>query len=52
MLRQAEDILMDEMPVIPVYYYTKVRGIKPSVKGVQCTSLGKVYFKNAYKEAN
>lgn len=52
MLRKAEDILMDEMPIIPIYYYTKVRGVKPSVKGIQCTALGKVYFKNAYKEAN
>ncbi|CUN43114.1 extracellular solute-binding protein [Clostridium disporicum] len=51
LLRQAEDILMDEMPVIPVYFYTTVMAWNDDVEGVLVTALGKVYFKNAYKIA-
>ena len=29
----AEDILMDEMPVMPIYIYTRVYLLHPSVKG-------------------
>ena len=50
MLRKAEDILMDEMPLIPIYYYTNVRAWNDNVKGIQCSTLGKIYFKGAYKE--
>ncbi|CDM69274.1 oligopeptide ABC transporter, periplasmic oligopeptide-binding protein [Clostridium bornimense] len=48
LLHKAEDILMDEMPAIPLYYYTKVKGIKPYVKDVQVSQLGFVYFDKAY----
>ena len=51
LLRQAEYILMDEMPVIPVYFYTTVMAWNDDVEGVLVTALGKVYFKNAYKIA-
>jgi oligopeptide transport system substrate-binding protein len=50
MLRKAEDILMDEAPVLPVYFYTTVMGWDEDVKGILVTALGKVHFKNAYKE--
>ena len=49
-LRQAEDILMDEMPIIPIYYYTQVKAVNPKVKGVVVSPLGQVYFENAYIE--
>jgi len=29
----AEDLLMDEMPIMPIYIYTRVYLLKPSVKG-------------------
>ncbi len=48
-LRNAEDILMDEMPVIPLYYYTKVRAIKDDIKDLIISPIGKVDFKNAYR---
>ena len=51
-MKQAEDILMDEMPIIPLYYYTKVKGAKPEVKGVRVSTLGQVYFDGAYLEAS
>ena len=33
-MHDAEKILMDEMPIIPVYFYTKPFTVKPHVKGV------------------
>ena len=51
LLREAEYILMDEMPVIPIYFYTTVMGWNDDVEGILVTALGKVHFKNAYKVA-
>ncbi len=31
--QKAEAILMDELPIIPIYFYTRPRLIQPSVKG-------------------
>lgn len=47
-LRQAEDILMDEMPIIPIYYYTQIKAVNPNVKDVVVSPLGQVYFDKAY----
>ena len=33
LLRQAEQIWVDEMPVIPIYFYTSINVVKPNVKG-------------------
>ena len=49
-MKQAEDVLMADMPIIPLYYYTKVKGAKPEVKGVRVSTLGHVYFDKAYIE--
>ena len=50
MLREAEDILMDEMPIIPIYYYTTVMAWQENVKDIQVSVLGNVYLQRAYKE--
>ena len=50
MLREAEDILMDEMPILPIYYYTTVTAANENVKGVRISTLGNISFKYAYKE--
>ncbi|MDU5110403.1 MAG: peptide ABC transporter substrate-binding protein [Clostridium sp.] len=50
LMRQAEDILMEDMPIIPLYYYTKVKAAKPEVKGVRVSTLGHVFFDQAYIE--
>ena len=50
LMRQAEDIIMEDMPIIPLYYYTKVKGAKPEVKGVRVSALGHVFFDKAYIE--
>ena len=47
-MHEAEAILMEEMPVIPLYYYTKVKGAQDYVKGVRVSTLGNVIFNDAY----
>lgn len=43
-LHDAEKLLMNEMPVIPIYFYTRPYIIKPWVKGVQYSAVGLVDF--------
>ena len=50
MLKEAENILMEDMPIIPLYYYTKPKAMKPEVKGVRVSLLGHVFFDRAYIE--
>lgn len=50
LLHKAEDILLEDMPVIPLYYKVEVKGIKDYLKGVRVSPLGNVYFENAYLE--
>jgi oligopeptide transport system substrate-binding protein len=50
LMHQAEDMLMNDMPVIPLYYYTRTIGIKDYVKGARVSVMNTIYFKNAYVE--
>lgn len=50
LLHKAEDILMEDMPIIPIYYYTNVVCADPKVKGVIKSPLGQTEFKGAYVE--
>ena len=50
LMHQAEDMLMADMPVIPLYYYTRTIGIKDYVKGARVSVMNTIYFKNAYVE--
>lgn len=45
LLKQAETILMDEMPVIPLYSEQYQYVVRPEVKGVYVQDLGHVDFK-------
>ncbi|WP_010240803.1 peptide ABC transporter substrate-binding protein [Clostridium arbusti] len=47
-MHEAEDILMKDMPVIPLYEYNYVVCEKNYVKGVNVSPLGFFYFQNAY----
>ena len=47
-MHEAEAVLMEDMPVIPLYYYTKVKGAQDYVKGVRVSALGNVIFNDAY----
>ncbi|SEF84230.1 oligopeptide transport system substrate-binding protein [Caloramator fervidus] len=48
LLHEAEDILMNDMPLVPLYYYTNIACVKDYVKDVHKSVLGFVYFENAY----
>lgn len=50
LLHEAEDIIMTDMPIIPLYYYTNTIGIKDYVKGIRVSLMNCIYFKNAYIE--
>lgn len=46
---KAEKILIqDNMALMPIYYYTNVRLVKPYVKGVYIDYKGNIHFNNAY----
>lgn len=50
LFRQAEDILMEDMPVIPLYYDTQPMGVKSYIKDLSVSPLGYIYFDKAYIE--
>lgn len=50
LLKQAEAIIIEEMPVIPIYYYTNLFVKKDNVQNIQPDALGKVYLKNVVVE--
>ena len=49
-MHAAEKVLMDEMPIMPIYYYTLPWVLKDNVKGVFRSSLGPIDYKNATVE--
>lgn len=50
LMHKAEDMLMADQPVIPLYYQVQPKGVKDYVKGVKVSPLGQVYFTKAYIE--
>ncbi|MFL0248939.1 peptide ABC transporter substrate-binding protein [Clostridium neuense] len=49
-MHQAEDILMNDMPIIPLYEYNVVCCMKSYVKGTYRTPMDVLYFTKAYVE--
>lgn len=49
-LREAEAIFMDAMPISPIYFYTNVWTAKEYVKGIEVSGLGGVQYKWGYIE--
>lgn len=49
-MHAAEKALMDDMPIMPIYYYTLPWVLKDNVKGVIRSSLGPIDFKFATVE--
>lgn len=49
-LHDAEDILMADYPIIPLYYYTNVVCIQSGVKSVHVSPLGFFMFRWAYRQ--
>ena len=52
LLHQAEEVLMDELPILPIYFYTRPLMIKPWLKDYISSLLGYTDFKWAYVEGN
>jgi oligopeptide transport system substrate-binding protein len=52
LLKQAEQVLMDDMPIAPIYFYTGVYVKKPYVKGIYLSELNDLDLKWAYVEIN
>lgn len=48
LLHKAEDTLMNDMPILPIYEYTDVVCINKKLKDVNISPLGYMFFKNAY----
>lgn len=48
LMHKAEDLIMEDMIVIPIYYYTNPEMIKSYVKDVRVSPLGFVSFDEAY----
>jgi oligopeptide transport system substrate-binding protein len=46
--QKAEAILLDEMPIIPIYFYTRPRLIQPSVRGWYPNVIDQYDFKSIY----
>lgn len=50
LLQKAEAILLDEMPILPVYYYVSIYLLQPSVKNWNPTVLDHQPYKSVYLE--
>ncbi|MCM3026010.1 peptide ABC transporter substrate-binding protein [Bacillus safensis] len=50
MLKKAEEIIIDDMPVAPIYFYTQLWVQDPKLKGVVVSGLGDVQYKWAHFE--
>ncbi|MND66354.1 Periplasmic murein peptide-binding protein precursor [compost metagenome] len=47
--RKAEQLLMDDMPVIPVYHYNQMRLVDPALRGLPSSNLkGAIATKDLY----
>lgn len=49
-LAQSEQILIDEMPIIPIFYYNMLYLNQPRLKDVVVSSMGQIDFKWAEKD--
>ncbi len=47
-MHDAEKILMDELPIMPIYYYTNPSLTKKNVQGLRQSALGFIIFNDAY----
>lgn len=52
LLKQAEKVMVEEMPVIPLFYASYNYVKNPAIKGIYFSDLGYLDFKNAYVDMN
>jgi oligopeptide transport system substrate-binding protein len=48
LFQQAEAILMEELPIIPIYFYTRVSGLHPAVQGWYANMLDNHPYKHVW----
>jgi oligopeptide transport system substrate-binding protein len=48
LLQQSEQTLLNDYPIIPVYFYTARRLVKPYLRGAEITPLNHTYSKHLY----
>lgn len=48
LLQEAEKLMLSDYPVIPIYFYSSKRLIKPYVKGAKSNPLNRLYSKHLY----
>jgi len=48
LLQKAEDVLLNDYPIIPVYFYSARRLVKPYLGGAEITPLNHTYSKHLY----
>lgn len=49
-LAEAEKILLDQLPLIPIYHYSHSYLIDPSVKGMEFNAIERINYKDVYIE--
>ena len=47
LFREAEKVLIDDMPVLPVYFYSDTILINPKIEGIVKSYIGHVFFQYA-----
>jgi oligopeptide transport system substrate-binding protein len=50
LLERAEDLMLSEYPVIPIYFYSSKRLVKTYVKGARSNPLNRLYSKHLFIE--
>lgn len=50
LMHQAEQMLLDDCVIIPIYYSNQIMVLNPQLKGYICSPMGTVDFIQAYKE--
>jgi oligopeptide transport system substrate-binding protein len=48
LLQQSERVLLDDYPIIPIYFYTARRLVKPYVGGAEITPMNRTYSKHLF----
>jgi oligopeptide transport system substrate-binding protein len=51
LLRKAEEVLLNDYPILPIYFYTATRLVKPYVGGAQISALRRTYSKHLFWKA-
>lgn len=46
---KVEDIIMDDMPTIPLFFYVNTVCVAPNVKGIERSAFGNITFYTGYK---